>query len=191
MAKSTKFTREVKRLTRIWKSRKTVKGKRHVSWGGKRGAFSAIAKAAAKTTAKGTGKRKPAKKKKTSPRKSAAKKKPARKKTRAAGAGKKPAKRKASTAKKRYIVGGKKRAGLMTSTQARALAKRTGKKVKVAATQGAGKRKPKGMSTGAKIGLVALGLVAVGGAAYGVSRAVKASKQGNGTVADQGQEDEF
>ena len=192
MAKSSKYSRAFKKIKATWDRTGKVKGKKHVTWGGSRGAFSAIAKAASKeasgksksarkkTTKRKTTKRKPAKRKATkkpsrrAPNRKPAKRKPAKPKT----AKRKPAKKAAPRAKrasktgnKRYVVSGKTRS--ITPYRAQELRK-AGKKVRLAKTQSpkSGRTSRRGKAGIGLLGKLAIGVgVAVVG--YGVYRATK------------------
>ena len=172
---ATKYKTAFKKLTATWKRRGTVKGKRHVKWGGKRGAFSAIQKAASKEVAKKPTKKRKAPKRKAPKRKAkkasrrapkrsvprAKRRKPAKRKKTTAR--RKPAKRKAratrkrasSTGKRAHIVSGKTR--MITPYRAKEL-RRAGKKVRLAKSNPGRHR----ASTRGRAGIGLLGKIAIG-----------------------------
>lgn len=177
---ATKYKIAFNKLKATWKRTKKVKGKKHVSWSGKRGAFAAIAKAASKEAGAKTKKRKPSKtkkravakkrkapkrrttkarratpKRKAKPRRRVAKKprRTAPKRSAPRAKRKNPSKAKGST--RRYVVSGKSRS--ITPYRAGQLRK-AGKKVRLAkAKSNPGRRRAR---TRGKAGIGTLALVA-------------------------------
>ncbi len=194
---ATKYKTAFNKLKAIWKRTGKVKGVRRVKWSGKRGAFSAIAKAASKETSK-----KPTKKRKAPKRRTAAKKRKAPKRRKLAARRKAPKrrakprrkvakkprrkapKRSAPRAKRKqprkktnpgtglriYVVGGRSRK--ITTARANELRK-GGKKVRLAKIQkrpkrGAGRRGRAGIGT--VVVLAGIGAAIIGGGIYLATR---------------------
>lgn len=185
---ATKYKTAFNKLKATWKRRGTVKGKKILKWSGKRGAFSAIAKAASKEAAKKPTKKRKAPKRKAPKRKAkkagrrapkrsaprAKRRKPAKRKKTAAR--RKPAKRKArklgvqsKTVARRYVVSGKSRS--ITPYRAAELRK-AGKKVRLA--KGNPGRRRRGTRGKAGIGtvvvLAGIGAAIIGGGIYLATR---------------------
>ena len=187
-----KYKTAFNKLKAIWKRTGKVKGKKHAKWGGKRGAFSTIAKAASKEAAKKkkptkskkktTARRKPAKRKptkrkpaqrKAAKRKTPKRKAPARKKRAPKRSAPRAKRKQASNAKgatRRYVVAGKTRS--ITPYRAAELRK-GGKAVRIAKTQkktGGRRRSTRGKAGVGTLAVIGLGIAAAVGIGYAVTR---------------------